>query len=521
MPKLSTKKIRILFAAICVNERLARRAGKILREDVFNDAFAIYRFVLDVLLEYFDEHRKLPSPPVLRSNLLADFAGNEYAEESDELELAEVYRLVEALQAEDADSLFNIVTPYMDAFKEMCIRERMKESLDNEDFVELLKTTQLDLRQAMVTDSDKFSDPLGSNFDNRLRGKYTLTGNPLIDSFCGGTGPATGEVVGHAAVSGGGKTTLSAQTALDTTMIELHEASQTGERPQVTYLMQWEAIEAATSCLLAYGAKVPRTTLDDYQNNPVEEQIFSTGRDYKDYEKKRFRKHIAMAAKGKGQFPLAERERVDRLRKQIAGALYIVDFSGGNAALRQYSNRYVDGIEEFIEEHQLSIGSPGVNAVFVDYASACARAYISNSKRKTKETEYELLLNLPLEIKRRITNPMRCWAMVHHQLGSTEGGKAGGTRPDPTAWKGCKSFCENCDHGFVNGKLTDDTNLSIFVQAKVRRGKPHPDIVGHLDGDFSTWKQATGDVVVTGNRVMNRSEAMKMAGMNAVIAVDQ
>lgn len=515
---LTTAKLRILFAAVCVNERLLRRASKILRADTFADAYAVHRFVLDVLLEYFDAYGKLPSPAVLRSNLLADMAGNEYSEPEDEQELAEIYRLVESLATEDSDFLVRSVTPYMDAFKEQCIRERLKEVLDSGDLSEMLKTTQVELRQAMVTDTDKFDNPLGESWDNRLPGKFTVLGNPLIDIYTGGTGPATGEVIGHAAPSGGGKTTLSSQIALDATMIALDEAAKNGTRPPVTYIFNYEMLLGPMANVFAYGARVPRTTVEEYYNSPAGVSVFSRDRDYKPYEVKKFRKHLSLAASGNGPYPLAEWERIQALRAQLKDALYIVDFTGGNDKLGNYANRFVDGVEEFIQEHQLSVGSPGVTAVFLDYASAIARAYTT---KKNRETEYELLVDLPLQVKRKIANPMRCWAFISHQLAAEEGDKAGGTRPNPTKWKGCKSFCENCDFGFVNGKATEETFLSIFVQAKVRRGKPQPDQVGRLDGEYSNWQPAGGDLVITGNRVMERAEAMKMAGVNARIAIDQ
>jgi len=515
---LTQAKLRILFAAICVSERLVRRASKILREDTFTDAYAVYRFILDVLLEYFDEHGRLPSPPVLRSNLLADMAGNEYSDESDEQELAEVYRLVESLVTEDPDFLVKSVTPYMDAFKEQCIRERLKEVIDSVDLGEMLKTTQVELRQALVTDTDKFDNPLGSSLDQRKPGKFTMLGNPLIDIYTGGTGPATGEVIGHAAPSGGGKTTLSSQIALDATMIAIHEATKNGARPTVTYIFNYEMLLGPLSNILAYGARVPRTTIEEYLNSVDTSEVFSRGRDYKPYEVKKFRKHLSLAASGNGPYPLAEWDRIQRLRNQIKDSLYIVDFTGGNDKLTNYANRFVDGIDEFIQEHQLSVGSPGVTAVFLDYASAIARSYTA---KKNRETEYELLVDLPLQVKRKITNPLRCWSFISHQLAAEEGDKAGGTRPNPTKWKGCKSFCENCDFGFVNGKATEETFLSIFVQAKVRRGKPQPDQVGQLNGEYSNWQPAGGDLVITGNRVVERDEARKMAGVNARIAIDQ
>lgn len=521
MSRLKPSQVRLLFASICVNERLCRKAAAILREDDFGFEYAIYRFVLDVLLEYFDQHKRLPAPGVLRSNMLADLLGSDAATDEDEQELGELYQLIRTLRHEDQNFVFSAVSDFMNQFKEHCLRQKFKDQVEDGNLADVLRSSQLELRQAMVTDSDKFANPLGEAFDRRQPGRFMPIGNPLFDMFAGGTGPATGDVIGHAAPTGGGKSTLSSQVALATTMLELARAKVEDRRPGVTYILNYEQLLDPMTHILANGAKVPRETIELYANSPLSDNVFSSGRNYKKYELKWFRRQLSMADGKKMPYPLAERERVNKLRKQLMNSLYIVDFSGSRQDLIKYGTGFVEGALEFIEEHQLSCERPGVTAVFMDYASAMSRLYLGRpGKRNNQDTEYSLLTDLSLQTKHKITVPMRCFAMLSQQLASDEGARAGGTRAEPSKFKGCKAFSENCDFAYVNGTRTKDTELAIFSQAKVRRGKPQPDLIGKLDGKFSNWQVASGDLTIAGNRIMERTEAMKLSGARNRIARD-
>lgn len=521
MSRLKPSQVRLLFASTCVNERLCRKAAKILREDDFGYEYTIYRFVLDVLLEYFDQHKRLPLPGVLRSNMLADLLGSEASTDADEQELGELYSLVLVLKDEDQSFVFSAVSDFMNQFKEHCLRQKFRDKAEAGDLGEVLRESQLELRQALVSDTDKFANPLGEAFDNRQPGQFMPIGNPLFDMFAGGTGPATGDVIGHAAPSGGGKSTLSSQVALAATMLEMARAKVDKRRPGVTYIINYEQVLDPMTHILANGAKVPRDTIELYLNSPADTGVLSSGRDYKKYELKWFKRQLSMADGKKVPYPLAERERIDKLRRQLADSLYIVDFSGSRQDLAKYGTGFVDGALEFIEEHQLSMDRPGVTAVFMDYASAMARLYLGRAgRRNNQDTEYTLLTDLSLQTKHKITVPMRCFGLVSQQLAADEGARAGGTRAEPSKFKGCKAFSENCDFAFVNGKRTDDTELAIFSQAKVRRGKPQPDLIGKLDGEFSNWQLATGDLTIAGNRIIERTEAMKLAGARNRIARD-
>jgi len=273
--------------------------------------------------------------------------------------------------------------------------------------------------------------------------------------------------------------------------------------------------------ILANSAKVPRETIELAFNSAEGAGILSSGRNYKPYELKWFRHQLAAAESGKSAYPLAEKERIDKATRELLDTLYIVDLSGGRQDLAVYGTGFVEAALEFIEEHQLSRDNPGVTAVFFDYASAMARLYLGRpGRRNNQDTEYSLLTDLSLQVKHKLTVPKRCFSLISQQLASDEGARTGGTRPEPQKFKGCKAFSENCDFAFVNGTRTKDTELAIFVQSKVRRGKPQPDLIGRLDGKFSNWQLAPGDYTITGNRIMDRAEAMRLAGAQNRIMED-
>lgn len=515
--------IRTLFAATCVNERLRRRASQILRGEDFGEEYAIYRFVLDILLEYTDKHERMPKVGVLRSLIIANLQQDEDAEPEDIQEVNELAQLMRALVDEDPAFVYEAAAGYMNDFKQHCLKERYKARIGStQNLAETLVEAQEELQTSLVTDADIFANPLAIPLEGRPPGRYFRTGLGIFDHFTGGTGPAQGDVVGHAAPSGGGKSTLASHVAYLVTKLEIQQARQEGRQPGITYIFNYEQALDPFVHVLANAANVPRTTIENVINSSGQQQILSRGQEYKQYELDMFRMALAKARREQGNYPLAEQERIQRVQEMVKDTLIVVDFAGGNPALNPYATGLVDGVVEYIQLHQLANGSPGVTAVFLDYASAMARRFLSGPRARTRRDmdEYTLLIDIPLQAKHKISVPMKCFTLISQQLAADEGGKAGGVRPDPAKFRGCKAFSENCDFAFANGKTTHGEHLAIFAQAKVRRGSAMPDMIGRLVGGFSRWETADGDYTIANNRVMDRSEAMRFSAAGRQLSLD-
>lgn len=508
--RVPISRLRHLFAAICVDKALYVRAARLLGDKEFGQAYAMLEFVFDSVKEYYAEYNKLPPLGVLRSKMASDLL-EQGLEAEDVDEVNEVFSLATTLDAaEEREELIRAANGYLDAFVEYQLRLELMETVASADLTQLLSQAQVRLKASRATDEDIFADSFGDMLDQRSPGQFIPTGNLIVDAYTGGFGPVTGDVIGHAAPRGGGKSTFVAQIACDVAKRERIAADNENRAPRWVYIFNYEQVEDPLTHLLTYYAMIPRDTVEQFIYTQSVDQ-FSAEYNYKDYELQRYRTIIQAAEQKKCPFPLTEYERFIQARKELNRNVHVVDFTGTRAELSNMAKGFVPGIVEYIDAHQHRVGNPGFLAVFIDYAGTCARMHMRTLSRIGDDVERRLVEDLPMQAKSMIAGPNKAFVWVAQQLAADEAGKKGGTRPDPNKFKGCKAFAENCNFAYVNGVTTLDDQLAIFVQSKARRGKLQPDMIGRLVGKFSYWEPVTEGLVIENDQIMDANESVRYA----------
>lgn len=339
---------------------------------------------------------------------------------------------------------------------------------------------------------------------------YLPIGIEFLDILLGG-GLLQGEVAGHVAATGQGKTTLAHQVcysrALGVATARIREAitKQVAVNlmglPQV-YMFVYENVENLLGNVISNAASIPRDIAAVASRLEVGQTeiplLSSKDRKWRDYEYKQYKLQFQQCdeMKRKGipdeaiPWPAGEQERMRAAVNIIDNTLRIVDFSGHNKQLNEYSRAGVEGIKAYIDAHQHHIGKPGVNFVVVDFVGAAADRALDQNRR-AKDLRPDFIRTYPDVIGREVAGNYSCPVWAAHQLNAEENRKPQGSVPDPMAAEGCGSFLTYCAAGFASGKL-NNSNVAIFKPGKNRRAAIG-DIelaVGYLDRMYARWLPA-------------------------------
>lgn len=504
---------------LCIDEAFYRRFIEVMANRKMGEAH--HQLVVDCVARYWENNgNTLPDIKMLRSLLatqlqeelavaeLGTSVSDQYAHiestANPTLDTEEDYIQYDGNQARLANKTLDNLIAHL--INEDTVRNLQRGKVDISD---ALKQAQDSLLQAHATNDDRYASTFGESLDNRKMGRFIPTSHPIVDLYSGGTGPATGDIIGHAAPRGSGKSTFANQIAVTVARNERMAAEREGRKPKIVYIFNYEKVEDPLAHTLSFSSNIKRNIIEDWVWNR-DNSVFSQGRDYKDYEKELFSRQIALCKQGKSKdWPLTELERFNRARRMLDANIIVGNFSGSEPAHTPLAVRFVDGVREFIDGHQLKIGNPGVEAVFVDYAGTCVRAHMRVINRVGDNTERKLIEDLPFRFKYDVANPLGCFVWVSHQLAAEEASRRPGSRPDPNKFKDCKAFAENCDFCFVNGLPTRE-GYAVFVHSKSRRGSSQPDIVGHLKGDFCNWQSADDTHVILNGSIISKDELPDM-----------
>lgn len=520
---LQPSSMRRLFGAICVDEPLFRRAAEALGDLNVAESDRMYKYVLDEVKEYWDQYRSMPPLGILRSTMQANLKDDFEITPEELEECGEVLAAAKAIATLDSDKRHRFVQSshiVLDVVIQEVFRLDVISRISRGDLSLSLTESQTALRAALGTQSDRFASPFGTELDDREAGFFTLTGNRLVDAYTGGTGPATGDIIGHAAPRGCGKSTCVSMVACDVAANERAAAKREKRKPKFVYIFNYEKVEDPLTHTLSYTAGIPRNTVEEFIY-AKDMSKFSSGRKYKPYELERYSAMLSKAKRNQGPYPMAELGRFKAAREKLTTNLMIADFTGRKPSFKKMGEGFVNGIIDFIESHQLQHGSPGVLAFFIDYAGTCVRAHMRSLSRTGDNTERKLIEDLPFQAKNTIANPLMAFGWLAHQLAAVEADKEGGTRPNPNAFKDCKSFAENVDYAIVNGKPTREEGLAIWVQSKSRRGQEQPDQIAKLEGNYCRWRAVDSGYAIVSGRIMDSAQVDFFSGGGASIAPDE
>ncbi len=350
----------------------------------------------------------------------------------------------------------------------------------------------------------KLPFPNGGLPERRIR--FEPTGIDFLDEICGG-GLMSGEVIGHAAPIGAGKTTLILQIAWERACqlwsryshLELDDIPW-HELPMI-YAFFFENVENLYANFISHAANISRDVSLRFNIEREEELLSSRARgDHKTYE-----------LQGGGQFhdgihnaPPGELERFRTVVNIANNLIRFVDLSGADSELLDVAEQGVPGIARYIHESQHINDSRGVDIVFVDYVGIMADIGMAAGNFRSSE-RHNVIRSIPGQLGIQIANHFRCPVWAAHQLNSEQNDQRGGTIPKPNRTDGSHMFLETCASGFASGRLTDD-NVAVFVSGKNRRSERPRPVLAALSRDFARWHSADQTHVLQDGEVIKKSE---------------
>lgn len=362
--------------------------------------------------------------------------------------------------------------------------------------------------------------PTGLEFEDT---QFLSSGVEMIDTICDG-GFMGGEVVGHTAPIGAGKTTLALQlfwAQMESVLakyngVPLQDISP-AEVPRV-YMFVFEPVVNLRPNLVSMAGRISRSSMMQYFKTK-DLNCFSTRarHEYKDYEHKvLIGEAIKAAQQGNAEWPAGELERFKAVVEKANRFLTIADFSGRDEAMTSFASRGVDGIRDFIEANQERLGGPGVKLVIVDYVGALVSIWARTAgSRVTRMSRGDQIKEAMSLLNVEVANPFNATVWAAHQLNPEENKRGGGQVPDPLAGEGTGMFHEQCAMAFASGTLTKE-GIAIFMPSKQRRAEKPVPVVCRLSKLFAQWESAQADYIIQHNKVILRSEYRDVAAANAV-----
>ena len=372
-----------------------------------------------------------------------------------------------------------------------------------DDLNELVKNSGRELVriESQVSSRHKIPFPNGGLPERRI--SFEPTGIDFLDEICGG-GLMSGEVIGHAAPIGAGKTTLILQIAWERAfrLWSRYSFLESEDIPwqalPMIYAFFYENVENLYANFISHAANISRDVSLRFNIERDEELLSSRARgDHKAYELQ----EVGQLYEG---VPPGELDRFRTVANITNNLIRFVDLSGADSDLLDVAEQGVPGIARFIHESQQINDNRGVDIVFVDYVGIMADIGMAAGNFRSSE-RHNVIRSVPGQLGIQVANPFRCPVWAAHQLNSEQNDQRGGTIPKPNRTDGSHMFLETCATGFASGRLNDD-NVAVFVSGKNRRSvRPNP-VVASLRRDYARWQSADQTHVIQDGEVMRKSE---------------
>ena len=456
---------------------------------------------------YYEQFQKLPTLDIISAEVNTWIESNSAELDTDDLaEIERVLTWAGEMSKEDRAKNRPKVVEYTRRFLRQSIQAQLATSISNNivaDLPELLRQFSTQVDAVSMLSSTGLSQPFPATLENLPRVLTETTGCGYFDNYMNG-GQAAGEVYGFAAPYGVCKTTVACQLAVNAALHAQAEfKSGITNTIKVVYFITYE--EPPSLLLprfLSYAA--------DCDKNPIEAGEWDKLsrmdlRNYKDYEKTRYKEQLAR------KFPVpGEYDRIRVAKDQLNVNLRIIDFSGTDDALMEDSGKMEVGIRSVIQRDQLKRGNPGVALLLVDYVGAAADRCCQLQNRDPDRQLRQLIGRFPLRVGNIIAKPMRCPVWAFHQLDTKSNSRRPGLAPSVNDTSEAKNFMENCVFGFMVGTKTNDS-LAVLTCCKQRRAKKQPDMVIHVDGQFSRVVDTEGAYRIDKGRIISAADYGKIA----------
>lgn len=351
----------------------------------------------------------------------------------------------------------------------------------------LIAAIELHARNVAGIGVDPGSDAIVDEIDFRPEGaKVVSTKIPWLDEMMNG-GHANGEAYVILGPTGGGKSSLATQIAMEGAELQALIASEVGPLDAgYWYYFSWELSEAEfRERCYSYGAKVHHETFHIKPLRPL-----TTADDpatLHEYERD-------PAVNSPGNPLMGERERMAALNKRLSGPnnrLRVVDYSG------KIPGQGVNGVEE-VAGYLRSEQTRGrkVAGIVIDYAGLAVHRLIGH-RRLRPDAEYPLLSQFVDQVRNQVSIPLACPAWVLHQFHGDVNKKAPGARVNHSEARGSRNFADNCDFAFGLSPYNKATGLLTVCMSKHRRAAGREDdTIVRFDGRFGAFVSPDQDYVV-------------------------
>ncbi len=310
--------------------------------------------------------------------------------------------------------------------------------------------------ESQVSSRHKIPFPNGFLPERHIR--FEPTGIDFLDEICGG-GLMSGEVTGHAAPIGAGKTTLILQIAWERALrlwspySDLEFEDVPWQELPLIYAFFYENVENLYANFISHAASISRDVALRFNIERNEELLSSKTRgDHKAYELQEF----GQSRGGTGYKPPGELDRFKKVVNIANNLIRFVDLSGADSEMLDVAEQGVPGIAQYIRESQHINNHRGVDIVLVDYVGIMVDIGMNAGNFRNSE-RHNVIRSVPGQLGIQIANPYRCPVWAAHQLNSEQNDQRGGTIPRPNRTDGSHMFLETCATGFASGRLTTTT----------------------------------------------------------------
>ncbi len=384
-------------------------------------------------------------------------------------------------------------------------------AMSSGDFSAMLESASREVAHINAIDGGRFKNPFPNNDMPKREMRFEPTGIDFIDAFCGG-GLLSGEVIGHAAPIGSGKTTLVLQVVWERAQRLMRRYPQLpidqlpwDKMPKI-YSFFFENVENLYANFISHAGMIHRDSAFEFIVKRDHSVLSSSTRgDYKGYELVTYAQQLEQYERTKENPPMGELERFQQVAYISNQLIKLVDFSGGDQDILDFSERGVRGMADYVKGDQHRLKDPGVDLALLDYVGTLVQVGMSSGYYREKERT-NVIKSIPTELTREIATKYRCPVWAAHQLNSEQNDQKGGTIPNPNKTDGSHMFLENCALGFASGKLSDE-NVAVFVAGKNRRAEKKSIMLACLGKRFATWSGANDSHQLSDGVVVNKREA--------------
>jgi hypothetical protein len=515
-PQLSDKVKRIMMEALVRNQEAFEAVADQLIPEHFTEYDGPWRIVWATVLDYYDQHGKLPK----RNTLWAEIQSR-LDEDPGALAEAQVLSLkkflVRAFRKKPSEFDPDWATAKAAELMADHVANRVRQTLSD-------PSTPSDmpaLMQGFADDVTKIESLKGGQIQPLFPEGYkperivkVSTGIEFINVFLGG-GHAAREVYGLLGGYGSCKTTLALQICIEGSKWEYaqwRKANRQGPLGVWVMLSYETPIEEIRLRAMVYAAQIDRTRMEDLPESDTDDPLanFSTSKTLEAYEQHLFRDQLAAGFKVKG-----EKGRYREWTKRLNRNFCVQDMTGNDPLNPRRGFGWLPEIVQVVRQveqnYRRMLGHEvRIAGVMVDYAGACAKRALHRAGTDRKDLRH-YLGEMPLHAVDDLAIPFQCPVWLLHQTSTAANAKSPGAILNTTDVSEAGNFAENCAFSIMIGTPTKD-NHAVAHLAKQRRTRPQHSQIIEINGALGKVEGVSGRFVLdeASRKIIKATDAAKV-----------